>query len=136
MNSRERVLAALAHKEAGRIPYTEETWFTTIERRRKEGMPGNITTEDFFGFEMGVCGADSSFRLPVKVIEETDEYIIQTNCNGITERNWKHRTSTPELIARPKWEELKGNPAGSDWARVKTNSGGKLFFPLTETYHR
>jgi len=116
MDSRERVLAALAHRETDRIPYTDGPWFTTIERWRKEGLPDDIPTDDFFGFEMGGCGADTSFRLPVRVIEETDEYIIQKNCNGITEKNWKHRTSTPELIAfsldtRDKWEELKGNLA-------------------------
>lgn len=116
MDSRERVLAALHHKEADRVPYSDGPWFTTIERWHSEGLPNDVSPEEYFGFELTGFGIDSSFQLPEKIIEETDEHIIRINANGITEKNWKHKTSTPELIdfslnTREKWEELKGNLA-------------------------
>jgi len=114
MDSRERVLAALDHKETDRIPYTDNPWITAIERWQKEGMPKDIAPEDYFEFEMIIIGPDTSFMIPKKIIEETDEYIIQTDYNGATMKNWKHKTSTPELIdfsitSREKWEKVKGN---------------------------
>jgi len=116
MNSRERVLAALAHKEADRIPYTDNPWFTTLERWNKEGLPKDVPVEDYFDFEMAGFGVDTSFMIPTKIIEETEDYIIEINANGITQKNWKHKTSTPELIdftltTPEKWQELKGNLA-------------------------
>ena len=37
MIPKERVLAALHHKETDRIPYMDNPWETTLERWRKEG---------------------------------------------------------------------------------------------------
>lgn len=110
--SSERVIAELNHKEPDRVPYTDGPWFTTLERWQNEGLPKEITVEDYFGFEFAGFGFDSSFMLEPVVIDENEEYIIRTNENGATTKNWKHKTSTPELIdfalkSKDKWEELK-----------------------------
>jgi uroporphyrinogen decarboxylase len=110
----ERIRAALNHKEADRVPFTDNLWATTIERWRREGLPPGVAPEDYFEFEIAQFGPDTSFMLPKVIIDETDEYIIFTDESGATLKNWKHTTSTPELIAfhlttRERWEELKGN---------------------------
>ena len=116
MLPKERVLAALNHRETDRIPYMDNPWETTLERWRREGFPEDAAPEDHFEFEIVDIHPDSSFLLPEEIIEETDEYLILTDHNGTTKKQWKHRTTTPELIdfsltTRQKWEELKGNLA-------------------------
>ena len=46
------------------------------------------------------------------VIEDTVEYVTAINADGATMKNWKHTTSTPELIgftitSKEIWEEYK-----------------------------
>jgi len=124
MDSRDRVLAALNHKEADRIPIVDGPWFTTVERWRKEGFPADVAPHEYFDYEFTGMMGDTSLRLPVETIEETDDYIIQKNANGVTTKNWKHATSTPQLLGftldSPKaWAELKPrvayDPSRVDW---------------------
>ena len=112
MTSRERVLCALRHEEADRVPITDGPWGTTVTRWHKEGLPEDVEPGEYFGYEFGGSGADCSFRLPTETLEETDEYTIAKDANGATRKNWKHATSTPECIAfsinsRQAWEEYK-----------------------------
>ncbi len=112
MTSRERVLCALNHIEADRIPIHDGPWFTTVRRWRQEGLPEGVSPEEFFDYELVGVGADLSLQLPTEIIEDTEEYRIERNSNGAIVRNWKHRTSTPEMIDftikdRKTWEEYK-----------------------------
>lgn len=112
----ERVLAALHHREADRVPFTDNPWETTTRRWRTEGLPADVEPAEFFQFEFEGFWHDNSLGLPTEVIEETDDYIIARDTNGATFKNWKHQTSTPELIAfdlttPERWEELKHNLA-------------------------
>lgn len=112
MTSRERVCLALQHKEADRIPIHDSPWGTTVARWHKEGLPEGESAASYFGFEFRGFGCDNSLQLPKKVIEETDEYVISTTPDGATRRNWKGKTTTPELIdfsitTREAWEEHK-----------------------------
>jgi len=112
MQPKERILAALNHKEADRVAFTDSLWETTIARWRREGLPRNVAPENYFEFEIAQFGPDTSFMLRKKIIDETDEYIIFTDDSGSTLKNWKRKTSTPELIdfnltTRERWSELK-----------------------------
>jgi len=112
MTSRERVCLALQHKETDRVPIHDSPWGTTVARWHKEGLPEGQSPAGYFGFEFSGVGSNNSLQLPTKVIEETDEYTISTTADGATRRNWKGKTSTPELIdfgitTREAWEEHK-----------------------------
>ncbi|HID07867.1 MAG TPA: hypothetical protein EYP10_12060 [Armatimonadetes bacterium] len=112
MTSQERVLCALNHVEPDRVPVSDGPWATTIARWHKEGLPTGIGPAEYFGYEFVGFGGDLSLQLPQEVIEDTDEYTIVRNSNGATVKNWKHRTSTPELLGflitdRKTWEEYK-----------------------------
>ena len=114
MTSRERVTLALQHKEADRIPIDDRVWGTTLRRWRQEGLPEGQSPAQYFGYDFRGSGGDISFQLPRRVIEDTDEYVIATNANGATLKNWKGKTSTPELIgftitSREIWEEYKSS---------------------------
>lgn len=112
MTGRERVLKALHFEEPDRIPMHDSPWGTAIQRWQREGMPTDIGVQEFFGYEFAGVGADDTFRFPYELIEETEEYRIERNANGAVVRNWKTRTSTPEMldfiIKTPEdWEQHK-----------------------------
>ncbi len=112
MTSRERVLLALQHKEADRIPIHDSPWGATIERWRKEGLPSDILVEDYFGYEIAGFSADTSPRFPAEVLEETDEFIIARDSFGGIRKNFKDYSTTPEIIDWP----VKSR---EDWYRIK-----------------
>ena len=119
MTSRERVLLAIEHQEADRIAIQDSPWATTIERWRKEGLPEDKGPQDYFGYEFRANSADTTLQLPVEKKEETDEYTIATTGDGAIRKNWKGRTSTPELIGftittKELWLENKPRMAFSE----------------------
>ncbi len=128
ITSRERVRLALEHQEADRVPIHDGPWGTTVARWHQEGLPEDQSPADYFGYELAGVGPDLSLRLPTETLEETDEYIVQRGANGAVHRNWKGRTSTPELIdftikSRADWEEHKPRLAFDEsrlnWENVK-----------------
>jgi len=98
VTSRERVLAALNHREADRVPIDDSPWTTTVRRWHQEGLPEGVSPQQYFGFEFSGIGADLSLGMPTEIVEETDEYIIAWNSNGALRKNFKHSTSTPECL--------------------------------------
>ncbi|MGD2174752.1 MAG: uroporphyrinogen decarboxylase family protein [Candidatus Brocadiaceae bacterium] len=113
MTSRERFARMYAHREADRVPIIDTPWPATIERWRREGMPGDVSFVDYFGLDhVARISVDNSPRYEVKTLEETDEYVVGTTPWGVTVRNWKHAASTPEFLAhtvtdRSSWAEAK-----------------------------
>ena len=130
MTSRERMLMALLHKEADRIPVQDSLWGTTIERWRNEGMP-EVSQTEFFGWDMYGFGADDSLQFPYEVLEETAEYIISRGGDGATVKNWKGAVSTPELVSfsitnSDEWEKVKSQMAWNEgrmnWAAIRDSN--------------
>ncbi len=123
MNARERVLAALNHQEADRVPIHDSPWVATIERWHKEGMPF-VNPAEYFDYEIVRIEPDTSPRFPVEVIKETDEYIVHRTPFGGLRRDHKDYSTTPEIIdypckTRADWEKIKGRLTPSrdrvDW---------------------
>ncbi len=112
MTSRERITLALQHKEADRVAIQDSPWGTTVRRWHSEGLPAGESPDSFFKYEMVSIGADLSLRLPTETVEDTDDYTIVRNANGVLHKNWKNATSTPGLLgftvnSREMWEEHK-----------------------------
>jgi uroporphyrinogen decarboxylase len=111
MNARERVLAALNHQEADRVPIHDSPWAATVERWHREGMPVTNPAE-YFDYELVLFSADTTPRVPIEVVSETDEYIVHRTPFGGLRRDHKDYTSTPEIMdypckTRADWEALK-----------------------------
>ncbi|MGC9521107.1 MAG: uroporphyrinogen decarboxylase family protein [Anaerolineae bacterium] len=99
MTSHERIARMYAHQEADRIPVIDSPWNATIERWHREGMPEDVSFVDFFNLDrIAHIAVDNSPRYPTEIIEETDEYVINTTPWGATLKNWKHIASTPEFL--------------------------------------
>ena len=112
MTSRERVLMALNHEEADRIPIYDSPWVAAIERWHNEGLPEEANPAEYFDYEWVGFGADTSPRFPIEVVEEDEEYIVRTTPYGGLRRDHKDYSSTPQIIdypckTREDWEGMK-----------------------------
>jgi uroporphyrinogen decarboxylase len=73
---------------------------------------------------------DNGPRYEEKTLEETDEYKITTTSWGVTYKNWKHMSSTPEYLDftvtdRDKWQDAKSRMTPDHnripWDHLKAN---------------
>ena len=112
MTTRERFARMYQHREADRVPYMDYPWAETLERWLSEGLP----TRDYVGYfdldRTASIGVDNSPRLPSRIIEENDEFVISTTPWGATRRNFKHHTTTPESLGfqvttPDEWRKIK-----------------------------
>jgi len=112
MNSRERLRRALSHVEPDRVPMFDSVWQATLNRWRGEGLPTEVSVEDFFGYDMCGFSVDTSPLFPVQVLSEDAEYVVERDSFGGVRRNHKDRSTTPEIIdypckSREDWERIK-----------------------------
>ena len=112
LTSRERIRLALSHREADRIAIHDAPWAATLTRWYQEGLPYGTPPEEYFGFEIRRFVPDLSPQYPVRVLERTDEYVVETTPYGGVRRNHRDRSTTPELIdyaikTRQDWEAAK-----------------------------
>ena len=130
LTARERVLTALAHEQGDRIPIQDEIWTATLDRWRLQGLPEHPSPDEYFGFEFRKfgLGADLSPQYPVRVLERSDEYIVETTAWGGIRKNHLDRSTTPEIIdyrirTRDDWEDVKKRLVPSytrvDWLTLK-----------------
>jgi uroporphyrinogen decarboxylase len=89
MTSKERIDMVLSGGIPDRVPFHDSYWQTTIQRWHKEGLPRNISPDDYFGTEIVRIGGDYSLQFPVEIIEETEEYRIYIDSNGAKRKDFK-----------------------------------------------
>lgn len=101
MDSRERILAILRGEIPDRIGMQDSIWSETIERWKNEGLEEGQDIGALFGFDMhGFGWFDTSMRLPGEVFEDTDEYILYKDGNGVTRKDFKRESGhTPQWIS-------------------------------------
>lgn len=131
LTTHERMRRMYAHQDADRIPITDSPWNATIERWQNEGMPLGADYNQYFDLDyITGFGVDNSPRYPVKVVEETAEYVTTTTAWGVTLRNWKHIASTPEfidftIVDPDSWRKAKARMTPESdripWDYLKTN---------------
>ena len=139
MNSRERIKLTLEHKEPDKIPKHDGLWGSTIERWYKEGLPKNIEVDDYFGYEFKVGCPDTSLQFKNKIIDETDEFIIERDHFGEVIKNFKDKSTTPQIIDSPikdkkDWHQLKERLRINDKRGISFKGLllGNSFIPLKE----
>ena len=131
MTSYERMKTIYDHREPDRLPIIDGPWGTTVRRWHEEGLPEGVSWIEYFDLDrIGGLSVDTSPRLDHWVIEDTDEYIIERNSWGVTTKNFKHTTSTPQdidfVIDDPAtWAEAKERLTPTDdridWKHLKKN---------------
>lgn len=99
MTTHERFTRMFEHREADRVPIFDFPWPSTIERWHREGLPEGMDYVDYFDLDhVFIFQPDNSPRYEKAVLEETEDYIISTTEWGVTLKNWKHRSSTPQFL--------------------------------------
>ena len=101
MNSRERILMALRHKEPDCVPIFDLPWPATIDRWRGEGLPTDVDLAAHFGWDLVMFEADTSAMFPTAVLEENERYITQTTRFGEVVRVLKDQPHVFEMIKPP-----------------------------------
>jgi uroporphyrinogen decarboxylase len=70
MDARERVGTILAGGTPDRVPLFDSYWTTTVERWRHEGLPPDVSPDEYFGTdEIARIGGDYTLRMPERVLE-------------------------------------------------------------------
>lgn len=116
MTSKERIQIVLSGGIPDRVPFHDSYWTTTTQRWHQEGLPINISADEYFGCEITRIGGDYSLQIPYQLIEETDRYRVYMDSNGATRRD----LNTPDGWT-PQWLDfiIKNR---DDWYRFKTHA--------------
>ncbi|MCK4284226.1 MAG: hypothetical protein KAX44_07910 [Candidatus Brocadiae bacterium] len=101
MDSRQRILTALDHREADRVAIDDSPWQSTVARWHREGLPEGVSPAEHFGYEMVPISCNMTPRFPVETLEETDEYVIERTATGAINKNFRDFSTTPGLVDRP-----------------------------------
>lgn len=117
MTHRELFQAIMHYGDFDRMPNVYWTcWPETLERWREEGLPSVVDTHEYLGTEPMSAGVPvNTGLLPLfdeEVIEETEDYRIFRQNDGVVCKDWKHRSCIPQYVDFM----LKG-PA--DWPEYK-----------------
>ena len=113
MTSRERIQAALAFEAPARLPCHESPWEQTLTRWRQEGLPQNVSLEDYFGFDLSFMSLDVSPRFEQRVLERKDGMITYEDRFGYTVRKPEGVSATLEFLSHKTTD-----PAA--WAQIKS----------------
>jgi uroporphyrinogen decarboxylase len=132
LTARERIIAALTHREADRIPILEEIWPSTQARWITEGLPAGMSFSRHLDMEDFICfGIDDSFGFPVRTEEETPQHALRWDANGALVLTRLDGVSTPHLLratidSPAAWAEHRTRLAFSenriDWDQVRAIS--------------
>ena len=100
MTGRERILTTLTGGIPDKVGNSESPWAETIVRWRQEGLAEDADVADALHMDiLNMGGIDMSLRLPVEVFEETDEYRLLRDANGVTRKDFKRESGhTPHWI--------------------------------------
>ncbi|MCH4887546.1 hypothetical protein EZV73_08180 [Acidaminobacter sp. JC074] len=129
MNSRERVLKAINHEEADRIPKYDGFWEQTVKMYEEDGLKDKLPQneeivieglkrrignplEDYFDFDMDVLYIDTSLRMPFEILEEEEEFVKLKDRYGFTVQKFKDKSGSMHFLEHVTkeaegWEKLK-----------------------------
>ena len=99
MTSKERFQRTFEHKEADRVTMWDFPWEGTMNRWRREGMPANVTYDDYFDVDrVSRIIVDNSPRYPIEKISEDDTTVISKTEWGGIRRDFKDHDSVPDYL--------------------------------------
>ena len=117
MTTRELFNSIMHYGEFDRMPVIHwGGWTETRERWIAEGMPADVDEHEYFNAApLGYWVVNDPGLFPafeVEILEETDEYKIYRNSDGVVCKEWKHKSSIPQytdylLKNRQDWPEFK-----------------------------
>lgn len=139
MTGRERIKTALKFERPDRLPKNESLWEGTLEAWREQGMPTNISVEDYFDFDISSMYLDPSPRLPTIILEHKDGSITFEDRFGYRAKREERLSATLDFIHfvtqnRKCWEEIKPNYQLSDDPKEPARIDDKSYFMHFDEY--
>jgi hypothetical protein len=112
MTSRQRVQAAIAFQPPDRLPCGELFWDGTLDLWRTQGMPTDVSVEDFFGLDLCCMFLDASPRFPQRIVREEGQFTVYEDRFGYTVRRPTGRLGSLEFLSHvttdpAAWEMIK-----------------------------
>jgi len=100
MTSRERIRKIVRHEPADRIGLYEMVfWPETITDWNKEGLPEGEDPNTYLGMDdMARLWIDVTLRLEPQLLEEDDDFRIETDSLGVTKKVWKNSYAPPREL--------------------------------------
>jgi len=129
LTARDRLVAALTHREADRVPIIEEIWPSPHARWVAEGLPADRPFAQHLGIEEFITfGIDDTFGFPVRTAEETPQHLLRWDANGALVQTRLDGVATPHVLrstlsSPAAWAEHRARLVFSaqriDWDRVR-----------------
>lgn len=113
LSPRERVWRSLRHQPVDRVPCVDAYFLPeTLQRWEREGFPKGAVVSEFFDLDLVCLPVDCTMGWRRQVIDETEDYRITVDPDGVTRKHWKVYTTTPQEldfpIKQPKdWREIR-----------------------------
>jgi len=113
LSPRERVWRSLRHQPVDRVPCVDAYFLPeTLHRWEREGFPKGAVVSEFFDLDLVCLPVDCTMGWRRQVIDETEDYRITVDPDGVTRKHWKVYTTTPQEldfpIKQPKdWREIR-----------------------------
>ncbi|MCX6991712.1 MAG: hypothetical protein NT011_01060 [Kiritimatiellaeota bacterium] len=129
MTSRQRVKAAINFQKPDRMPFSEGPWPDTLELWHQQGLPRDVSLDDYFGFDISYMSLDCSPRFEQKIISHDGEWYTYQDRWGYTATKkfgkassvhfFDHKTTDPAVwqANKHRWS-LSKDPA--EPARIDT----------------
>lgn len=128
MNGQERIRRLFNRQPADRVGIFESFWWETERDFHVQGIPAEVSAEDYFDLDMGMFWFSQSFLLPTVLREETPEYRVITDEWGTLTREYTEHQATPGLLeflikGREDWgayrHRLVYAPSRIDWPALE-----------------
>ncbi len=102
MTSKERIRLLLSGEKTDRLGRAEAPWPHTRERWREEGLPAGVHPNDFFSMDIRrMLKIDASFLLEPELLEESAEFVVARDPNGVLVKRWKDEHGVPQPLEYP-----------------------------------
>jgi uroporphyrinogen decarboxylase len=114
MNPRERVQIVFDGGIPDRVPLSDSYWETTVDRWRAEGLPADVSPEDYFGTnEIVRIAGDYTMQMPERILEETESMRTYWDSDGALRRDlhlpegWTSQWLDFSIKERADWERYR-----------------------------
>ncbi|MFA0737815.1 MAG: hypothetical protein LKKZDAJK_000912 [Candidatus Fervidibacter sp.] len=102
LSPRERVWRALRRQPLDRVPCVDCYFLPeTLQQWQREGYPSDVAPADFFDLDLVCLPVDCTMGWREEVIDETDEYRIVVEADGVTRKRWKVYHAQPQELDFP-----------------------------------
>lgn len=113
LSSKERVWRAIRHQPVDRVPCVDVYFMPeTLRQWEREGFPEGASPNEFFDLDLVCIPVDCTAGMKEKLLDETDEYRIVTDSDGVTRKHWKIYSAAPQELDFPikqprDWREIR-----------------------------